>query len=244
MSSGLASLHNILKDETRRKIVLLLNEKGALSYTDLMNALEIANTGKLNYHLKVLNDLILKRENGHYVLTERGALASRLLLEFPEATSDQLKPRPKWGQKTWLGISISYLSFSILILAAYLLGYINLQDFFRGVIGIVSALALVVAVFVAQRHRDIIDKSQVYWKIGYIMLGGWLGATITLLGFPLFSWLSVRLGGPNILRLVDNTFEFILILSISVIAGGIAGYWLGKRKGFRRPEPKLLGHRL
>ena len=63
MNSGFASLHKVLKDETRRKIVLLLNEKGSLSYTDLMKALEIDNTGRMNYHLKILNDLVLKRDD-------------------------------------------------------------------------------------------------------------------------------------------------------------------------------------
>ena len=87
MVAGLNSLHRILKDETRRKIILALNEKGNLSYTDLMSTLSIANTGKLNYHLKVLNDLLMKTEDGRYALTEKGTLASRLLQEFEEKKS-------------------------------------------------------------------------------------------------------------------------------------------------------------
>ena len=57
MSSGLTSLHKILKEETRRKIMLLLNEKQSLSYTELLDATETGSTGLLNYHLKVLGDL-------------------------------------------------------------------------------------------------------------------------------------------------------------------------------------------
>jgi DNA-binding transcriptional ArsR family regulator len=57
MSSGLASLHKILKDETRRKIILLLNGKGSLGYTELLDNSEAGSTGLLNYHLKVLGDL-------------------------------------------------------------------------------------------------------------------------------------------------------------------------------------------
>ena len=87
MSSNIADLHKILKDETRRKIVILLHEQGNLSYVDLMKALGIANTGKMNYHLKVLGDLLTKTEEGKYTLTEKGNLASRLLLEFPEKRS-------------------------------------------------------------------------------------------------------------------------------------------------------------
>jgi predicted ArsR family transcriptional regulator len=57
MSSGLAYLHKILKDETRSKAILLLTKKGAMSYTELMDELGIVSTGLLNYHLKVLGDL-------------------------------------------------------------------------------------------------------------------------------------------------------------------------------------------
>jgi predicted transcriptional regulator len=79
MPSGLESLHKILKDEKRRKIIRLLNEKGSQGYTELLNALGIDSTGKLNYHLKILNELITKREDGQYVLTDKGKLAFNLL---------------------------------------------------------------------------------------------------------------------------------------------------------------------
>jgi hypothetical protein len=69
--------------------LLLLREKQNLSYTELIGALGIKSTGKLNYHLKVLGDLLSKAGNGGYVLTEKGALASRLLLEFPEKAANQ-----------------------------------------------------------------------------------------------------------------------------------------------------------
>ena len=86
MSSGIASLYRILEDETRRKIVLLLQEKGSLSYIEFdINALGTTDTGKMNYHLKVLGDLLLKNENGQYALSEKGMLASKLMQEFPRA---------------------------------------------------------------------------------------------------------------------------------------------------------------
>lgn len=87
-------MYKILKDGTRRKIILLLNEKGTLSYTDLMETLGFLTTGLLNYHLKVLDDLIIKNETGQYTLTEKGKLASRLMLEFPEENRKQLGMKP------------------------------------------------------------------------------------------------------------------------------------------------------
>lgn len=90
MGSGIASLHKILKDETRQKIVSLLNEKGSLCYTELMDATKASSTGQLNYHLKVLGNLLTKNKAGQYLLTEKGKLASKLLLEFPEEDENRL----------------------------------------------------------------------------------------------------------------------------------------------------------
>jgi hypothetical protein len=131
MSSGIASLHKVLKDETRQKIIRLLQEKGSLSYVDLMKALGITNTGKMNYHLKVLGDLLSKKEDGQYALTEKGTLASRLLLEFPEVTTRQTGPNLERLQVFWGGIIIcGFAIIGLLILLRYVLvaftsGYIS-----------------------------------------------------------------------------------------------------------------------
>src|SRR3972149_7649307 len=102
MTSGIASLHKILKDETRRQILLLLNEKGSLSYTDLMDTLGIVSTGTLNYHLKVLGDLLTRNEAGQYMLTEKGKLASRILLEFLETSPNGRQSKPRWWLRYWI----------------------------------------------------------------------------------------------------------------------------------------------
>ena len=121
MGSGIASLHKVLKDETRRKIILMLQEKGSLSYVDLMKALGITNTGKMNYHLKVLGDLLAKKENGQYALTEKGTLASRLLLKFPEVTTRQMGLYPERPQVFWGGIIIcGFAIIGLLTLLRYL----------------------------------------------------------------------------------------------------------------------------
>ena len=131
MSSGIASLHKVLKDETRRRIILLLQEKGSLSYVDLMKALGITNTGKMNYHLKVLGDLLSKKEDGQYALTEKGTVASRLLLEFPEITTRQMELNLERPQVFWGGIiTCGFAIIGLLILLRYLLaaftsGYTN-----------------------------------------------------------------------------------------------------------------------
>lgn len=106
MNVNLESLHKILRHPIRRRIVLELHEKQEVAYIDLMRILEIENTGKLNYHLKIIGDLIEKSENGKYHLTEKGDLASQLLLKFPEKT---FKSIPLRGGDTILIGSIGFI---------------------------------------------------------------------------------------------------------------------------------------
>jgi DNA-binding transcriptional ArsR family regulator/preprotein translocase subunit YajC len=140
MSSGLATLHKILKDETRRKIILLLNEKGSLSYSDLMGSLGVVSTGTLNYHLKVLGDLVTKNEIGHYLLTEKGKLASKLLIEFPEPDY-ALQTKRKWWRRFWIVAILLQSAGLTVVLALYFLGSLDflmvVQSFFGLIFGMV-----------------------------------------------------------------------------------------------------------
>jgi len=86
-----SSLHKILSDTTRRSILQLLSEKEALSYTEIMTLLQITNTGRLNYHLKSLGNLVSKDDIGRYHLTEQGRLAASLVKNFPERVTPEKK---------------------------------------------------------------------------------------------------------------------------------------------------------
>lgn len=79
-----SSLHKTLSDNTRKSILELLKENDALTYTEIMAVLKITNTGRLNYHLRALNGLISKDDQGKYHLTEKGQLAVNLLATFPK----------------------------------------------------------------------------------------------------------------------------------------------------------------
>ncbi len=82
MSVDIESFQNVLKHPIRRKVILALNQSESLSYTDLMGVAESSNTGKFNYHLKILADLIKKDNDGKYKLTEKGRLAAEFLQTF------------------------------------------------------------------------------------------------------------------------------------------------------------------
>ena len=231
MNTGLSSLHKILKDETRSKIILLLNEKGSLSYTDLMNTLRIVSTGTLNYHLKVLGDLLTKDENGQYTLSEKGKLASKLLLEFPENTANGGQGKPKAIVVATLSLFISF--------AAYVLGYIDLTGFYRSLISLAGAIGI--SYMIAHITRDILSKKTqlLMGKIAYMMLGVWLGWVVSFFGAILLVVLSRYLGGPELGRIEGGGEVWIAAFVILGIVGGVWGYRFGKKKGFKRPEPKF-----
>lgn len=134
MISELDALHKILKDKKRRKIILLLNERGSLSYTYLKGSLEITNNGLLNFHLKVLNDLLTKDENGQYRLTERGKLASKLLSESTEQDG-ALQARKKGWKRLFVVVIALNSAVLLLLLSLTFLGYIDFVMMARGIFG-------------------------------------------------------------------------------------------------------------
>jgi hypothetical protein len=77
---------NALNHEIRRDTLVLL-EKSPMSYSQLLEKFGIA-TGKLNYHLKLMDGLIAKDENGHYILTALGQKALAIMKELVSQTAD------------------------------------------------------------------------------------------------------------------------------------------------------------
>jgi DNA-binding HxlR family transcriptional regulator len=236
MSSGIASLHKILKDETRSKIVLLLHEKGSLSYTELMKELKIVSTGKLNYHLKSLDDLIMKKEDGTYTLTEKGVLASKVLLEFPENNRLQLGIRPKWWSKFWVGALFFIAIAATIISTEYFLGNINLSGVYQATISVFGAIGL--AYMIQHITRDILSKNTqlLLNKIMYTAVGVWIGVFVSFFGILLVSIISIHFGGPSIAESINTSFETISFLAVPAIIGGMAMYRFGRKRGFKRPQ--------
>jgi DNA-binding HxlR family transcriptional regulator len=236
MSSGLASLHKILKDETRRKTILLLSERGAISYTDLMEELGIVSTGMLNYHLKVLSDLLTKNEAGQYALTEKGTLASKLLTEFPDENS-QLKKK-KLQRRFWTAVGVSHIIILITVWTLHSTGY---MDFARAVQSSVAAISGVALAYLGNRMLSTrpepgSSKEKSRMRIGYTLGGAWLGLVASTFGILFLTVVSTRLGGPNFRRIIDEPWEFLFLLLSLAIIGGVGGYYLGKRNGFSKPK--------
>lgn len=229
MSSGLDSLHKILKDETRRKIVLLLNEKSALSHTDLMAELGFLTTGLLNYHLKQLDDLLTKDADGKYTLTEKGKLATRLLTEFPEQNRKQMGMKPKWWRKFWIGIGAAAVLITATNLLAYFLGYVDLtvlfQSFlvFLALIGVLYMVEHVTMEVISEKNRSRLLKINNFARgvvVGFFL---WFALTFVVIYSGFSRIISDALG---------QQLEIVIVWSsllLCQVIGNFIGKWLAKR---------------
>ena len=68
-----------LKHPLRRRILLLLDEKEEVSFTDIQKAMGVEDTGLMSYHLKELELLVSQSTRGKYKLSEIGKTSVALL---------------------------------------------------------------------------------------------------------------------------------------------------------------------
>ncbi len=220
MNGDYSQLHAILKDPIRRRILLLLWETDGLTHTELMKALELENTGKLNYHLKLLRDLI-EKEDGKYKITQKGKLAANLLQEFPETKTNHRQINISKEDSLFV-IVFNGLYFAIILLM-YFNGYI--RDSFLIAQVVLFAVSVSIIFIIAKRglpQRPYNPQRMMTgYKFGYIMLGIALGIAITFVAGGL-----ILLGAVSVLRWAGirvGLFDFFWWLIISPIIGSVFG---------------------
>ncbi len=150
-----ASLHEVLGDETRRKIVRLLRENGTLSYTELMKATKVRSSGKMNYHLKVLDNLLSTNEKGQYSLTEKGIFAYTSLNSFQNKRS-LLRINTPWQQ--WIGTTVLSTLYLLGLFFLYSRGILDFEVAFLNLISVVLAAS---ALFYFSRVNDSLKLDKV-----------------------------------------------------------------------------------
>ncbi len=149
--------HKILKDETRRKIVILLHDTVSLTHSDLLEALKTQDRGRLNYHLKSLSPLLSKNESG-YTLNEQGMQAWRILQEFSYAEKARLATVVKYGRSISVGlVAIFFLSYNHYVSILRLLGLVAV--FSAIIIALVVVVKLQYDKLLFCRSTDCIDAS-------------------------------------------------------------------------------------
>ncbi len=242
MSTAIAGLHKILKDETRRKIILLLNEKEKLTYTELLEETQAGSTGRLNYHLKILSDLIDKNEAGQYVLSEKGKVAVKLIAEFPQDSSQAAKYR---NQKLLLAVAgVGNLLYLLILLAFYAAGQLELYRLATGVSAFAVGIVFLVIIYRVQKSASLpgANEETVHMKLAYVCGGvslflivGFFGVGIVFRVVSDFLGWRFTMGNP-LYETLWNPVYMLFSMLIAPAFGGILFYYLGKQRGFKRPR--------
>jgi DNA-binding transcriptional ArsR family regulator len=231
MAPGFSSLHRALRDETRKRILIVLKEKSRLSYTELKNAVGVESKGRFNYHLRVLGDLILKGENGEYALTEEGHLALKLLEEFPDAAQGV---KPAWWNKFWRGVAVLVVAVTAVSVLAYSLGFIGLPDLEKSIYSILGATGI--AYMYQHIYRNVLSRKErlTFNKVLFVIFG-----TLTL-GFALWAVSMVTLQATGVLTVLKvffgTDFSIALVFVSCYILGPVIGYEIGKYRDWEFPQ--------
>ena len=219
MSSDFKSWRKIFKDETNRKALVLLNEKGALTSEELMNALNMT-ASLLGYHLKVLNDFLMKTIDDKYVLSEKGKQAYQMLDQLSENTKLSRRWKISW-----------YLTIVISVVMAFSAWYIF--DFQLSVLikGLVLALIGSSIMYFLQ-VEPMTTARLLYVGCGASALG--VGLWLLTLGFAKMVDLQSKLYQSTWSTAGFDLF-FITSLIVCCVIGGFVGEWHGKRRQYRWP---------
>ncbi|MDH5375206.1 MAG: ArsR family transcriptional regulator [Candidatus Bathyarchaeota archaeon] len=100
-----------LKHPVRRQILLLLEQKGEVSFTDIQSAGGINDTGLLSYHLKELAFLVEQSGRGKYRLSEVGQ-TSMVLFRKVERERQRSSTAVRRELERWIG-KIVFLFFIV-----------------------------------------------------------------------------------------------------------------------------------
>jgi hypothetical protein len=242
MSTAIAGLHKILKDETRRKIIRQLNDKPTQTYTELLSATEAGSTGRLNYHLKILGDLIAKNEDGQYILSEKGKVAMKLIAEFPEGNSQAAKFR---NQKLLLAVvGVGQIIYLAIILAFYFAGQLEPYRLATGISSFAVGTVFLFIIYRVQRSASApgANEETVQMKFAYVCGGVSLFLLAFFFGVGIvFRVVSDFLGwrftaGNPLWQTLWNPVYMTFSMLIMPIIGGVLFYYLGKQNGFKRPN--------
>ena len=228
MSSTLSSLHKILKDETRRKIVIIINEKGSITYTELPKS-SWRPTGK--------------KRSGAYLLTEKGKVAFILISEVQEKKG--AAERPVWRRRFWISMAIAQIAYFGIALTFYFLHYIDLFRFASATTGFI--IGVISIYFIWRMVRNGMPSpgtSQMNQriKVGYISGGMAFGLLLAFVGggfllHTISDIEGVRFTGNNPLyQLFWSVPYLVFSLLVAPAFGGVVFYYLGKRSGFEQPR--------
>jgi hypothetical protein len=81
--SEISRFYTVLGHPLRRSIISIIGETGSASFTDLKEKLDVS-VGTLYYNIDLMEGLVAQDESKRYVLSHKGKIAYRLLVESEE----------------------------------------------------------------------------------------------------------------------------------------------------------------
>jgi len=222
--------YKILEDDLRQKILVLIAERGSLSYSDLMEKFDPISERLLNYHLKVLGDLLCKN-GAQYVLTERGCVALKFLAEYPLEEVRKRKERKYF----WFVLAVIACVFFVNNFILYLRNPVFADFILRA--GVILIVILILAYCLYEINPLLSGAEPKKIPGVYIASGGVGGFGIGFFGLMLAGVFSGFFGGPNLFAVIaPDSVHFLSYLCITTVVGCFVGYGIGKKRGFRRPN--------
>jgi DNA-binding transcriptional ArsR family regulator len=187
-TSDYDSIFAALKNPIRRQILIILEQKGEASFTDIQNAVGINDTGLLSYHLKELNLLVEQSSRGKYSLSEIGQTSMVLFRKVEreqERTSKQVRSEIE--------------------------GYVGKIFFLFPIIAIAWMIPICVDIFISVEN---ISGSLQLWQLAGLHFAGFSGM---ILGLVLFVFYDRHYYSKNLKTNLVHATVFAIGASLMVL---------------------------
>jgi DNA-binding transcriptional ArsR family regulator len=200
-----------LKNPMRRQILVLLEQKGEATFTDIQNALNVTDTGLLSYHLKELGVLVCQSSRGKYSLSEIGQTSMAL---FNKVEKDKEQTRKIVQKEVDSYINAHFKESLILI------GFV------------VASLCAPLAVDIFVSVNIIVDRIQL-WQIALLQLVAFSDVTLCLALFSRYNRYKTKSQKNSIIR----TTLFAVAISAVLFLSGFSTYNFTQQTTAMAPNP-------
>ncbi len=179
-------LLNALHHEIRREILRLIS-KTPHSYSQLLTHFDIS-TGKLNYHLRLLEGLIEKNQDGEYILTILGKKSLETLEQFNQELNSTDQEFIKRAYESQKKTQPSFLH----------LMYVTRFKFKFWLLVIISVILITTSsIMIAMEDDPTVNLIMIFMLV--------LGIGIAIAGF-IWIWI-IRKSAPTFIKRVDKILE-------------------------------------